>query len=77
MDETVNQEAIMAFFNNIMGNISNKVGGGIIRDVQELKTSIEFTNDIQENKLNVINKTIEKVQYQLKNTAFIKQQKEK
>ena len=42
----VQQEAIMACFNNVMGNISNKVDG-IIRDVQELKTSLEFTNDIQ------------------------------
>ena len=80
----VQQEAIMACFNNVMGNISNKVDG-IIRDVQELKTSLEFTNDIQENKLSVINKTIEKVQEELKNTTFInyedrlliKQQKEK
>ena len=80
----IQQEAIMACFNNVMGNISNKVDG-IIRDVQELKTSLEFTNDIQENKLSVINKTIEKVQEELKNTTFInyedrlliKQQKEK
>ena len=80
----VQQEATMACFNNVMGNISNKVDG-IICDIQELKTSLEFTNDMQENKLSLINKTIEKVQDELQNTTFlnsedrllIKQQKEK
>ena len=36
-----------------------------------MKTSLEFTNVIQENKLNVINKTVEKVQDELKNTTFL------
>ena len=69
----VQQNEIMACFKNIMENISNKVDG-TIRDVQELKTSLEFSNDIQENKLNVINKTIEKVEYELKNITFLNSQ---
>ena len=78
----VQQEAIMACFNNVIENVSSKVDN-IIRDVQEIKTSMEFTSDMQNTKIKNVNERIDEVKKELTRTSLLnaddrlKQQKEK
>ena len=64
------QEAIMACFNDVIENVSSKVDN-IIRDVQEIKTSMEFTSDMQENSIKNGNEGTNEVKKELTRTALL------
>ena len=61
----VQQQTMLACFNQMIENLSHKVDG-IMCDVQDLKTSINFISDDAEKKFENIKKNTERVQFEIK-----------
>ena len=66
----VQQQTMLACFNQTIENLSRKVDG-IMCDVQDLKTSINFISDDTEEKFKNIKKNTEKVQDVIKNVQLL------
>ena len=66
----VQQQTMLACFNQMIENLSHKVDG-IMCDVQDLKTSINFISDDAEKKFENIKKNTERVQSEIKNVHLL------
>ena len=66
----VQQQTMLACFNQMIENLSHKVDG-IMCDVQDLKTSINFISDDAEKKFENIKKNTERVQFEIKNVHLL------
>ena len=66
----VQQQTMLACFNQMIENLSHKVDG-IMCDVQDLKTSINFISDDAEKKFENIKKNTERVQFEIKNAHLL------
>ena len=66
----VQQQTMLACFNQMIENLSHKVDG-IMCDVQDLKTSINFISDDAEKKFENIKKNTERVEFEIKNVHLL------